>query len=555
MFVDAVFTDDEHAVRQLIFEEVGLDERSIGSPLAAALGSFAAFSAGAFVPLLPYLIAQGPAAFTASLVLSLVALAVLGVGISRLTRRPALFSAAPSGRPRWHRCGRDLRGRQLHRGPGGLTPGRILRRWRTTSTSRASGAPTAGMPRRCSVPARRPAPIRPTITSSCCSGHRTSTSTRRCIFGDADGATADAIVAAVQARTCPVCLACRRPCATMSRTSFARWLRRHGVREAMFHADAAASHRPERVPGPPGPTLTDDRAGIQQVLLGAHDYRPELVAEMWGPALLDRRGCRWMGRLGRRGAGELRVRDARRSLARRLRHDDPASASPARGGTRGPRDPPSPRPGPGTASMPTTSRSGPVRLDARCTNRWASPSPTTSMSGRTVPRRRTSPRSAPADGSAPDRARQRAWVGREVAQPLAEEKHLSIQQGDECLEALLGRLGLEQPLPPRQFDLDDAREQVGQDGRVVGDREFGGDIVVVIVVLVSGPSSIASDASVSSSGASSSTWMSRTSVVSPSRARMSSRYRTNRRIAAADSRSARGSSPTSSSSGVTSATR
>ena len=93
MFVDAVFTDDEHAVRQLIFEEVGLDERSIGSPLSAALGSFAAFSAGAFVPLLPYLIAQGPAAFTASLVLSLVALAVLGVGISRLTRRPPLFSA------------------------------------------------------------------------------------------------------------------------------------------------------------------------------------------------------------------------------------------------------------------------------------------------------------------------------------------------------------------------------------------------------------------------------------------------------------------------------
>jgi VIT1/CCC1 family predicted Fe2+/Mn2+ transporter len=93
MFVDAVFTDDEHAVRQLIFEEVGLDERSIGSPLSAALGSFAAFSAGAFIPLLPYLIGSGAGAFSASLVLSLFALAVLGVAISRLTRRPALFSA------------------------------------------------------------------------------------------------------------------------------------------------------------------------------------------------------------------------------------------------------------------------------------------------------------------------------------------------------------------------------------------------------------------------------------------------------------------------------
>ena len=93
MFVDAVFTDEDHAIRQLIFEEVGLDERSIGSPLRAAVGSFAAFTAGAFVPLLPYLVSSGAAAFAASLVLSLVALAVLGVGISRLTRRPALFSA------------------------------------------------------------------------------------------------------------------------------------------------------------------------------------------------------------------------------------------------------------------------------------------------------------------------------------------------------------------------------------------------------------------------------------------------------------------------------
>jgi VIT1/CCC1 family predicted Fe2+/Mn2+ transporter len=93
-FVEAVFADPEHASRQLIFEEVGLDERSIGSPLAAALGSFAAFTAGAFIPLLPYLLTSGSLAFTASLVMSLVALALLGVGISRLTRRSPLFSAA-----------------------------------------------------------------------------------------------------------------------------------------------------------------------------------------------------------------------------------------------------------------------------------------------------------------------------------------------------------------------------------------------------------------------------------------------------------------------------
>jgi len=92
-FVDVVFDEPDHAVRLLIFEEVGLDERSIGSPLIAAAGSFAAFTAGAFIPLLPYLLASGPAAFAGSLAASLTALALLGAGIASLTRRPALFGA------------------------------------------------------------------------------------------------------------------------------------------------------------------------------------------------------------------------------------------------------------------------------------------------------------------------------------------------------------------------------------------------------------------------------------------------------------------------------
>ena len=92
-FVDAVFEDGDHATRQLIFEEVGLDERSIGSPLSAAVGSFAAFTAGAFVPLLPFLLTSGATALVASLALSFIALALLGLGISRLTRRSPLMSA------------------------------------------------------------------------------------------------------------------------------------------------------------------------------------------------------------------------------------------------------------------------------------------------------------------------------------------------------------------------------------------------------------------------------------------------------------------------------
>jgi VIT1/CCC1 family predicted Fe2+/Mn2+ transporter len=92
-FVDAVFDEPDHAVRLLIFEEVGLDERSIGSPLAAAGGSFLAFTAGAFIPLLPYLLASGTPAFASSLLVSLVALALLGAGIAALTRRPAWYGA------------------------------------------------------------------------------------------------------------------------------------------------------------------------------------------------------------------------------------------------------------------------------------------------------------------------------------------------------------------------------------------------------------------------------------------------------------------------------
>ena len=84
----------DHAVRLLIFEEVGLDARSIGSPLAAAAGSFVAFTTGAIIPLVPYLLGAGMhPAFVASLLVSLGALAFLGAGIAALTRRPAWYGA------------------------------------------------------------------------------------------------------------------------------------------------------------------------------------------------------------------------------------------------------------------------------------------------------------------------------------------------------------------------------------------------------------------------------------------------------------------------------
>ena len=92
-FTNRVFEDEESAVRLLIFEEVGLDERSIGSALQAGTGSFLSFTLGAAIPLVPYLLTSGATAFWLSLGVSLGALALLGFLISRMTRRNPVFSS------------------------------------------------------------------------------------------------------------------------------------------------------------------------------------------------------------------------------------------------------------------------------------------------------------------------------------------------------------------------------------------------------------------------------------------------------------------------------
>jgi len=72
-------------------DEVGLDPRAIGGPWAAASSSFAAFVAGAIIPLLPFLLLTGTPALVGSVLVSLVALFMLGLGVSRLTGRPPII--------------------------------------------------------------------------------------------------------------------------------------------------------------------------------------------------------------------------------------------------------------------------------------------------------------------------------------------------------------------------------------------------------------------------------------------------------------------------------
>ena len=86
--------DKDVALDTLVREELGLDPSELGSPIAAATGSFVAFGAGALVPVLPYLFATGGLSVVISLILSGLALFAVGATLSIFTGRGALFSGA-----------------------------------------------------------------------------------------------------------------------------------------------------------------------------------------------------------------------------------------------------------------------------------------------------------------------------------------------------------------------------------------------------------------------------------------------------------------------------
>ena len=71
-------------------EELGVDPDDLPSPWTAAGSSFAAFTVGALVPVLPYVL--GADSLLVSVVLALVALFLAGALVSRFTDRGALYS-------------------------------------------------------------------------------------------------------------------------------------------------------------------------------------------------------------------------------------------------------------------------------------------------------------------------------------------------------------------------------------------------------------------------------------------------------------------------------
>ena len=82
--------DPEQVWRVHAREELGIDPDDLPSPWTAAFSSFLAFTGGALVPLLPYLL--GATALLVPVLLSLLALFVAGALVSRWTDRSALYS-------------------------------------------------------------------------------------------------------------------------------------------------------------------------------------------------------------------------------------------------------------------------------------------------------------------------------------------------------------------------------------------------------------------------------------------------------------------------------
>lgn len=87
-----ILSNPETAIDTLAREELGLDPSALGSPWTAAASSFFAFAAGATVPVLPYLLLAGEAAFYISALSCGASLFIIGALISMFTGRSVLFS-------------------------------------------------------------------------------------------------------------------------------------------------------------------------------------------------------------------------------------------------------------------------------------------------------------------------------------------------------------------------------------------------------------------------------------------------------------------------------
>lgn len=90
----AVHEDPDVALEVHAREELGIDPESVADPFVAAGSSFAAFAVGAFLPLVPWLIGGGLSATIASVVVGLVAAALVGMTLAVFTERSKFRTAS-----------------------------------------------------------------------------------------------------------------------------------------------------------------------------------------------------------------------------------------------------------------------------------------------------------------------------------------------------------------------------------------------------------------------------------------------------------------------------
>jgi VIT1/CCC1 family predicted Fe2+/Mn2+ transporter len=89
---ERIISNPDSAINTLAREELGLDPTALGSPWAAAASSFVAFATGAIIPVIPYLLLMGNAAFITSAAVCGGSLFILGGLVSVFTGRNFFFS-------------------------------------------------------------------------------------------------------------------------------------------------------------------------------------------------------------------------------------------------------------------------------------------------------------------------------------------------------------------------------------------------------------------------------------------------------------------------------
>jgi len=85
--------DPETALETHAREELGIDPGDLGSPVLVAVSSFASFTLGAFIPLVPWLVSGGRGAVIASVVLGVMASLLVGALLAGFTGKSVVRSA------------------------------------------------------------------------------------------------------------------------------------------------------------------------------------------------------------------------------------------------------------------------------------------------------------------------------------------------------------------------------------------------------------------------------------------------------------------------------